>query len=172
MTSSPEYPQSSGLGVGRSSKKLLETTKRDGLLSEPPKPKERTLRQGPWFTCIKTIVQQLLKPEAKATTRIKAQLTKKRAVQKHCYDKSSKPLAPLTPSQGQCHRQTDVEKTPSRVSQKSAETHNKNLVKPTSSMYSMLEKYCSEIFSGPKLKKGGCRQTECTVILFDHRVLP
>lgn len=80
------------LGVGRSLKKLLETTKRDGLLSEPVKPKERTLRQDPWFTCIKTIVQQLLKPEAKATTRIKAQLTKKCAVQKHCYDKSSKPL--------------------------------------------------------------------------------
>lgn len=117
VTSSPEYPQSSGLGVGRSLKKLLEMTKRDGLLSEPVKPKERTLRQDPWFTCIKTIVQQLLKPESKAKTRIKAQLTKKRAVQKHCYDKSSKPLAPLTPSQGQCHRQTDVEKTPSRMSQ-------------------------------------------------------
>ncbi|KAJ8277531.1 hypothetical protein GJAV_G00076230 [Gymnothorax javanicus] len=103
VTSSPEYPQSNGLSerAVRSAKKLLETTKRDGtdfylnLLNiwNMPRvkilgsPAQRLLSRRTRTTL--PVCKQLLKPAAKATTNIQAQLTKKRRAQKRCYDKNT-----------------------------------------------------------------------------------
>ena len=45
------------------------------------------------------VCKQLLKPAAKTTASVKAQLTKKQSAQKRFYDKTSKLLVPLTPNQ-------------------------------------------------------------------------
>lgn len=113
MTSSPEYPQSNGLGerAVRSAKKLLETTKRDGtdfylnLLHLRNTPRDRILGSPAQrllsrrTRTVLPICKQLLDPAAKSTASIKAQLTKKCGAQKGYYDKSSRPLAPLLPNQ-------------------------------------------------------------------------
>lgn len=113
VASSPEYPQSNGLceRAVRSAKKLLETTKRDGtdfylnLLHIRNMPRDEILgspAQRLFSRRTRTILpicKQLLTPAAKATADVKAQLTRKREAQKRCYDRSSKPLAPLSPNQ-------------------------------------------------------------------------
>lgn len=45
------------------------------------------------------ICKQLLRPTAKATTKVKSELQKRRTTQKRYYDKTSKPLTPLAPNQ-------------------------------------------------------------------------
>ncbi|KAL6489133.1 hypothetical protein MHYP_G00028740 [Metynnis hypsauchen] len=112
-TSSPEYPQSNGLSerAMQSAKKLLEVTKRDGtdfylnLLSLCNTQRDKILGSpaqrlpSRQTQTVLPICKHLLKPEAKSTACVKAQLTKKQETQKRCYDKSSKPLLPLLPNQ-------------------------------------------------------------------------
>lgn len=95
----------------RSAKKLLQPTKRDGtnlylnLLHICNMPRDKILgspAQRLFFRRTQTILpicQQLLTPAAKATTEVKAQLSRKREAQKRYYDRSSKPLAPVWPNQ-------------------------------------------------------------------------
>ncbi|CAL9699765.1 unnamed protein product [Knipowitschia caucasica] len=113
VTSSPEFPQSNGLSerAVRSAKRLLETTKRDGTdfylyllhLRNTPRdnilgsPAQRLFSRRTRSTL--PVCKTMLKPAAKVTTTIKAQLTKKRKAQKQHFDKSSKPLTPLTQNQ-------------------------------------------------------------------------
>lgn len=113
VTSSPEYPQSNGLSerAVRSAKKLLETTERDGtdfhlnLLAMRNTPRDMVLgspAQRLMSRRTRTtlpICKKLLRPKAKATTKVKSQLRKRRTSQKHYYDRTSKPLTPLVPDQ-------------------------------------------------------------------------
>ncbi len=72
----------------------LRNTPRDRILGSPA---QRLLSRR--TRTVLPICKQLLKPAAKPTASVKAQLTKKCRAQKCHYDKSSKPLAPLSPNQ-------------------------------------------------------------------------
>ncbi|KAK0145969.1 hypothetical protein N1851_015104 [Merluccius polli] len=112
-TSSPEFPQSNGLAenVVSSAKKLLEKSKRDGtdvflnLLNIRNIPRDTTLGSpadrlmSRQTRTTLPLSKTLLAPTVKSGDAVKAQLTKKRQCQKVWYDKTSKPLCPLSEGQ-------------------------------------------------------------------------
>ena len=113
VTSSPEFPQANGLAekAVSSAKKLLEKSKRDqtdvflNILNirnvsrdaTLGSPAERLMSRQTRTTL--PISKTLLTPAVKDNDTVKTQLLKKREYQKSWYDKTSKPLRPLTEGQ-------------------------------------------------------------------------
>lgn len=104
MISSPEYPQSNcpNERAVRSAKRRKTKDRTDlnlNLLNIRNMHRDRILGSPPQRLRYLLIRRQLLKPAGKAAASIEAQVTKKGKAQKHCYDRTSKPLVPPTPDQ-------------------------------------------------------------------------
>lgn len=113
VTSSPEYAQSNGLAerAVRSAKSLMEKSHRDktdvflNLLNLRNIPRDATLgspAQRLMSRQTRTtlpVSKRLLEPKSYKPEEVRAQLFNKRLVQKMYYDKTSRPLQPLTEGQ-------------------------------------------------------------------------
>jgi transposase InsO family protein len=113
ITSSPTYPQSNGLAerAVQSAKALLDRCRRDGsdlylaLLNLRNTPRDGVLGSPAQRLMSRRTRTSLpakmesLRPQAMNTTKVAAQLKKKRQQQKVHYDKTSRPLPPLKAEQ-------------------------------------------------------------------------
>ena len=111
VTSSPNYPQSNGLAENavKQAKLLLEKCKRDGsdpllgLLNLRNTPRSNAGSPAQRFLARRTcttipVAKKLLTPKAVPTTDVTKSIKKRRTQQARCYNKRSKPLPILKPS--------------------------------------------------------------------------